>query len=93
MVVGLTLNQLKIKVLVQASPIKKTFYALLQEAYLPVKYLGVPISTGYLHYAECASLLQKVMGKFDNRDSNMLSMANRAELIHTVIAPMVLYWC
>lgn len=32
------------------------------------------------------------MGKFDNWDNNLLSLADRAKSIHTIINPMVLYW-
>lgn len=92
---GLCMNPMKKKIYFSTSCTNKNeiLHTLqLQESCLPARYLGVPTSSNYLHYSDCTNLFQRVVDRFENWDNNKLSMAGMAELIHTVITPMVLYW-
>lgn len=53
---------------------------------LPVKYLGVPLTTKKLTLANCSILLQQIKAKFTSWTVRVLSFAGRLQLIKTVIA-------
>lgn len=57
-----------------------------------VKYLGVPLLSDYIHAAHYLPPLKKISSKLEGWDSNLLSIAGRAELIHSTIIPTVMYW-
>lgn len=56
-----------------------------EEGELPVKYLGVPLSSNKITDRECAKLIIKIRNKLQGWSSRLLSFAGRIELVHTVI--------
>lgn len=93
--VSLKLNQVKPKIYFSRFATQKGQILQIlgmEEDFLPIKYLGVPLSTDYVHANDCASLLNKVCKQIERWDSGLLSTAGRAELIQSTIVPTVLYW-
>lgn len=74
---GLNINQLKTKVYFSSDCHSKNELLeilQMQEANHPVKYLGAPLYTDYLHYSECNSLFQRIINKFETWDGKLLSI-------------------
>lgn len=62
------------------------------EKELLVKYLGVPLSTDYIHAFHCSSPIQWISTKLEGWDIIFLTIAGHAELIHSTITLIVMYW-
>lgn len=92
--VGLQINQVTSKVfLVEMCQIKKNYWLYWYEwRTLPIKYLGVLLSSDYIHISHHTLLLNKVFYKLEGWDSSLLSAVGRAELIQSTITRTVLYW-
>lgn len=64
----------------------------MNEEQQPVKYLGVPLASEYINSAQCSTLLQILTTGLESWDSDLLSTAERAQSIQSVVFPIVLYW-
>ncbi|XP_013595094.1 PREDICTED: uncharacterized protein LOC106303347 [Brassica oleracea var. oleracea] len=65
----------------------------MQQGSLPVRYLGVPLSSKKLSLANCEVLLHQIKGKMTSWSAKTLSFAGRLLLIKTVIAGINNFWC
>jgi len=62
------------------------------EGCLPMRYLGVLITTSKLSKLECHILEDKITGKMKQWSTRNLSFASRAQLINTVVFAMYHFW-
>lgn len=60
---------------------------------LPVKYLGVPLSTRKLNVMQCQPPIKKIMARVESWSAKFLSYAGRIQLIKSVLFSMQTYWC
>ncbi|GAA0142262.1 reverse transcriptase [Lithospermum erythrorhizon] len=60
---------------------------------LPVKYLGIPLTTRQLKASDCRMLVEKIKHKIKGWGSKHLSYAGRVVLINFVIFGVCNYWC
>lgn len=60
---------------------------------LPVKYLGVLLSTKRLSISQCQPLWEKMVGKITSWTSKLLSYAGRRQLIKSNLFFMQTFWC
>lgn len=60
---------------------------------LPMRYLGVPLSTKKLSLQNCEPLLFQIKKRFSSWSSKALSFAGRLLLIKTVVAGVSTFWC
>ncbi|XP_020264639.1 uncharacterized protein LOC109840410 [Asparagus officinalis] len=68
-------------------------YLNFSEGVLPMKYLGLPLSTKRLSYIDCSSLIGKIQDKFQFWQQNRkLSYAGRLQLIKSVILGIQTFW-
>ncbi|KAL0293112.1 UNVERIFIED_CONTAM: Retrovirus-related Pol polyprotein from type-2 retrotransposable element R2DM [Sesamum angustifolium] len=63
-----------------------------QEGSLPVKYLGVPLTSSRLTLADCSPLIHKVDCRLSGWSHLNLSFAGRALLIKSVLSTLHNYW-
>ncbi|KAL0293020.1 UNVERIFIED_CONTAM: hypothetical protein Sangu_3246300, partial [Sesamum angustifolium] len=63
-----------------------------QEGSLPIKYLGIPLSSSRLTIADCRPLLDKVDTRLAGWNHQTLSYAGRLQLIKSVISTLHTYW-
>lgn len=59
---------------------------------IPFKYLGVPLSSKKLTYAQCKPLLEKILAKVKCWTVKFLSYAGRLQLVKSVLFGMQTYW-
>lgn len=59
---------------------------------LPIIYLGIPLSNISLKSRDFGWLIDKINKKFNHWQTRVLNIAGRAELIKSVIHPMLLFW-
>ncbi|GJR54006.1 hypothetical protein Tco_1404527 [Tanacetum coccineum] len=59
---------------------------------LPVKYLGVPLTSKRLSVSNYKSLLDKIKGRFSNWKTKCLSYAGRLQLIASILESIHVYW-
>lgn len=59
---------------------------------LPVRYLGVPLTSQKLSLQLCSPLLQHIKGKINSWSSRALSFAGRLVMLNTVIAGITNFW-
>nr|GEU47494.1 hypothetical protein [Tanacetum cinerariifolium] len=59
---------------------------------LPVKYLGVPLTSKRLSVSNCKSLLDKIKNRVMNWKNKCLSYAGRLQLIASVLESIHVYW-
>lgn len=59
---------------------------------LPVKYLGMPLSSKRLSLSNCQPLLDKFKKRLSGWKSKILSYAGRVELIRSTISTLHLFW-
>ncbi|KAL0292616.1 UNVERIFIED_CONTAM: hypothetical protein Scaly_2582300 [Sesamum calycinum] len=59
---------------------------------LPIKYLGVPLTSSKLTMADCTPLIQKVNSHIAGWSNLNLSYAGRVQLIKSVLSALHLYW-
>ena len=60
---------------------------------LPVRYLGVPLSSKKLNLSNCEPLIHQVKARFSTWSVKSLSFSGRLLLIKTVIAGINTFWC
>lgn len=60
---------------------------------LPVRYLGVPLTSKKLSIQNCEVMIQQVKGRLNSWSAKSLSFAGRLLLIKTVIAGINNFWC
>ncbi|GAA0171101.1 hypothetical protein LIER_25216 [Lithospermum erythrorhizon] len=60
---------------------------------LPIKYLGIPLITKQLRYADCRSLIDGIREKLEVWGNKHLSFAGSLVLINTIIFGKESYWC
>ncbi|XP_060210735.1 uncharacterized protein LOC132637698 [Lycium barbarum] len=59
---------------------------------LPVRYLGVPLSTKRISVAQCQPLLDKMVGRVTSWTARFLSYARRLQLIKSVLFSIQTFW-
>ncbi|KAG2292653.1 hypothetical protein Bca52824_039322 [Brassica carinata] len=60
---------------------------------LPMRYLGLPLSTKKLSLLNCEPLLQKIKAKINIWTAKYLSFAGRLQMISSVISGIINFWC
>lgn len=63
-----------------------------KEGSLPVRYLGVPLISTKLKYADCKVLIDKIISRTKSWTNKYLSYAGRIQLIKSVLFSMQTYW-
>ena len=63
-----------------------------EDSHFPIRYLGVPITSGRLTKIECSNLVDKIMARIRVWATRNLSFAGRAALINGVIFGLFNYW-
>ncbi|KAL0316613.1 UNVERIFIED_CONTAM: hypothetical protein Sradi_5539500 [Sesamum radiatum] len=63
-----------------------------QEGVLPVKYLGVPLTSSRLTIADCRPLINKLDARLAGWNHQNLSYAGRVQLIKSVLSTLHTYW-
>ncbi|KAK4384399.1 hypothetical protein Sango_3064900 [Sesamum angolense] len=63
-----------------------------QEGFLPIRYLGVPLTSSRLTIADCRPLLTKVDTRLAGWSHHNLSYAGRVQLIRSVLNTLHIYW-
>ncbi|CAA7019532.1 unnamed protein product [Microthlaspi erraticum] len=59
---------------------------------LPIRYLGLPLSSKQLSVADCDHLIVLIKKKLDSWTNNFLSLAGRLSLISSVISGIIGFW-
>lgn len=59
------------------------------EAYLPIRYLGIPLS---FTFSDCLPLIDRIQQRFSGWKSKCLSYAKRVELIHSTLSSLHIFW-
>ncbi|XP_019252627.1 PREDICTED: uncharacterized protein LOC109231417 [Nicotiana attenuata] len=59
---------------------------------LPVRYLGVPLSSKRLSLVQCQPLLEKMLGRIQSWTSKFLSYAGRIQLIKSMLFSIQVFW-
>ncbi|KAL0293949.1 UNVERIFIED_CONTAM: hypothetical protein Sradi_6912500 [Sesamum radiatum] len=67
-------------------------YVGFHEGSLPVKYLGIPLSSSRLTLADCRPLIDKVDTRLAGWNNLNLSYAGRLQLIKSVLSSLHTYW-
>ncbi|KAK4381495.1 hypothetical protein Sango_2962100 [Sesamum angolense] len=67
-------------------------YVGFQEGLLPVKYLGIPLTSSRLTIADCRPLIDKVDTRLAGWNHQNLSYAGRLQLIKSVLSTLHTYW-
>ncbi|GAA0156008.1 reverse transcriptase [Lithospermum erythrorhizon] len=60
---------------------------------LPVRYLGIPLTTKQINSHDCRILVEQVRQRIDSWESKSLSFAGRVTLINSVLFGVCNYWC
>ncbi|KAL0310274.1 UNVERIFIED_CONTAM: hypothetical protein Scaly_2943700 [Sesamum calycinum] len=63
-----------------------------QEGSLPIKYLGIPLTSSRLTIADCRPLLDKVDTRLAGWNHQTMSYAGRLQLIKSVLSTLHTYW-
>jgi hypothetical protein len=63
-----------------------------EEAKLPFRYLGIPMTSKKLAIHHYMGLIDKIVGRITNWSSKLLSYAGRIQLLKSVIFAMTNYW-
>eukprot|EP00268_Persea_americana_P049222 TRINITY_DN5259_c0_g2_i2.p1 TRINITY_DN5259_c0_g2~~TRINITY_DN5259_c0_g2_i2.p1 ORF type:complete len:179 (+),score=24.04 TRINITY_DN5259_c0_g2_i2:77-538(+) len=63
-----------------------------QKATLPIRYLGVPLSSKKLNFNNCQPLFTKVQQRLSSWKANVISYAGRLELIKSTLSSFHLFW-
>lgn len=59
---------------------------------LPIKYLGLPLTSRKLSATDCIPLLDKLKARINSWSASMLSYGGRLQLIKSVLVAIVRYW-
>ncbi|KAL0313774.1 UNVERIFIED_CONTAM: hypothetical protein Scaly_2901600 [Sesamum calycinum] len=93
---GLTVNPAKSQIILSKSVQQERqqiiAYLGFQEGFLPVKYLGVPLTASRLTIADCSPLINKVDARLAGWNHLNLSYAGRVQLIKSVLQSLHTYW-
>ncbi|KAK4384053.1 hypothetical protein Sango_3096500 [Sesamum angolense] len=93
---GLHTNPQKSQLIISkaASGLRDSLLATLgfQEGHLPVRYLGLPLISAWLSFADCQPLLQKIDSRIKGWEGVQLSFAGRVQLIKSVLISFEVYW-
>ena len=92
---GLQINQSKIKLFMNMGCKNRTTLANLlgvSIGNLPMKYLGLPLTSVYPKPKHYATLLDATRNKVDGWSLNLLSFPGRIELIKSVLHNLLSYW-
>ncbi|KAL0298097.1 UNVERIFIED_CONTAM: hypothetical protein Scaly_3072700 [Sesamum calycinum] len=93
---GLNVNPAKSQIILSraAQQHKQQLIELLgfQEGFLPVKYLGVPLTSSRLTVADCRPLINTLESRLEGWNQLSLSFAGRALLIKSVLSTLHTYW-
>ena len=60
---------------------------------LPIKYLGLPLTTKTMSRSDYEPLIAKIRARFLSWTSKALDFAGRLQLINSVIASITNFWC
>ncbi|CAK8535664.1 unnamed protein product [Lathyrus sativus] len=63
-----------------------------QEGALPVKYLGIPLTSKRLTITHFMSLVDKIVARIHHWSSRLLSYVGRIQLVKSIAYAMVQYW-
>ncbi|KAL0292778.1 UNVERIFIED_CONTAM: hypothetical protein Sradi_6973600 [Sesamum radiatum] len=63
-----------------------------QEGSLPIKYLGVPLTSSRLTVADCQPFIDRLTSRLAGWNHLNLSLAGRTQLIKSVLSSLHLYW-
>ncbi|KAL0333107.1 UNVERIFIED_CONTAM: hypothetical protein Scaly_2212200 [Sesamum calycinum] len=63
-----------------------------QEGTLPIKYLGIPLTSSRLTMSDCRPLIDKVEARLAGWNHQNLSYAGRLQLIKSVLSTLHMYW-
>lgn len=64
----------------------------MREGKLPARYLGVPLVSTRLSSADCAALVEKIIGRSDSWIAKKLSFADRIHLLTSILYNIQAYW-
>lgn len=64
----------------------------IQQSDLPIRYLGMPLSSANLRDKDCSLLLEKIKLRIGGWENRMLSLTWRLELIKSTIYPIIQFW-
>lgn len=59
---------------------------------LPFKYLGIPLTSRKLSFAQCKRLIEKIIERAQSWMAHLLSYAGRMQLIRAILSSMQNYW-
>ncbi|KAL0295712.1 UNVERIFIED_CONTAM: hypothetical protein Sangu_3188600 [Sesamum angustifolium] len=94
--IGLKVNPAKSQIIfsraVQQERQQILDYLGFQEGSLPVKYLGIPLTSSRLTIADCRPLIDKVDARLAGWNNQILSYAGRLQLIKSVLTTLHTYW-
>ncbi|KAK4384578.1 hypothetical protein Sango_3046200 [Sesamum angolense] len=94
--IGLKINPAKSQIIfsraVQTERQQILDYLGFQEGSLPVKYLGIPLTSSRLTIADCRPLIDKVDARLAGWNNQTLSYAGRLQLIKSVLSTLHMYW-
>lgn len=62
------------------------------EAYVPIQYLGIPLSSKRPTFLNCLLHIEKTQQRFSCWKSKCLSYAKRVELIHSTLSSLHIFW-
>ncbi|KAL0285150.1 UNVERIFIED_CONTAM: hypothetical protein Sradi_7181200 [Sesamum radiatum] len=63
-----------------------------QEAALPIKYLGVPLTASRLTVADCQPLIDRFSSRISGWNHLALSFAGRTQVLKSVLSALHMYW-
>lgn len=64
----------------------------IQQSDLPIRYLGIPLSSANLRDKDCSLLIEKIKLIIGGWETRMLNLAGRLELIKSTIYPIIQFW-
>jgi hypothetical protein len=64
----------------------------MKEGSLPVRYLGVPLTTKQLSAADCAVLVERITAKMNSWPVKHLSFAGRLQLLTSILFSIQIFW-
>ncbi|KAL0295220.1 UNVERIFIED_CONTAM: hypothetical protein Scaly_3107900 [Sesamum calycinum] len=93
---GLKVNQAKSQIILSSSVQQERQQILeylgFQEGSLPIRYLGIPLTSSRLTIADCRPLIDKVDARLAAWINQNLSYAGRLQLIKSVLSTLHTYW-
>ncbi|GAA0149235.1 hypothetical protein LIER_08463 [Lithospermum erythrorhizon] len=65
----------------------------MEEGSLPMKYLGIPLTSGHLTYEDFKGLTSGICSKMSSWQARKLSFSRRAQLVRSSIFGVQIFWC